>query len=53
MAQKSSHILIWQYDRGNSELININIRNVLDIPLASGRWFFLAQLDTSWGNDLT
>ena len=39
MAQKSSRILIWQYKRGNGELISLNVRNVQDIPLASGECF--------------
>ena len=39
MAQKSSHILFWQFRQGNRELINLNISNVQDIPLASGGCF--------------
>ena len=39
MAQKSSRIFIWQYKRGNGELLSLNVRNVQDIPLASGEGF--------------
>ena len=39
MAQKISHILYWQFRQGNRELTNLNVRNLQDIPLASGECF--------------